>query len=150
VPADSLVAVLQAEPRAVAARLVLPEYMLTSNAENANYASTLVTEAPAVKHFERLQRQLARKFGDGCYGGPGRCGAMWRVLEYAVEWGKLPRAVLERVALHVEPPSPVARDKDKETARAEALNRAGVLPKATWSKWEGLDRNRERRLLERE
>jgi hypothetical protein len=150
VPADSLVAVLQAELRAVAARLVLPEYMLTSNAENANYASTLVAEAPAVKHFERLQRQLARKFGDGCYGGPGHCGALWRVLEYAVEWGNLPRAVLERVALHVEPPSPVARDKDKETARAEALNRAGVLSKATWSKWEGLDRNRERRLLERE
>jgi hypothetical protein len=54
------------------------------------------------------------------------------------------------MAAHVEPPSPVARDKDKETARAEALNRAGVLSKATWSKWEGLDRNRERRLLERE
>ena len=150
VPADSLVAVLQAELRAVAARLVLPEYMLTSNAENANYASTLVAEAPAVKHFERLQRQLARKFGDGRYGGPGRCGALWRVLEHAVEWGTLPRAVFERVALHVEPPSPVARDKDKETARAASLNKAGVLSKATWAKWEGLDANRERRQLEQE
>jgi hypothetical protein len=150
VPADSLVAVLQAELRAVAARLVLPEYMLTSNAANANYASTLVAEAPAVKHFERLQRQLARKFGDGRYGGPGHCGALWRVLEHAVEWGGLPSAVLERVALHVEPPSPVARDKDKETARAASLNQAGVLSKATWSKWEGLDRARERRQLEQE
>jgi hypothetical protein len=121
-----------------------------SNAANANYSSTLVAEAPAVKHFERLQRQLARKFGDGRYGGPGRCGALWRVLEHAVEWGNLPRAVLERVALHVEPPSPVARDKDKETARAAALNKAGVLSKATWSKWEGLDRNRERRQIKQE
>jgi hypothetical protein len=150
VPADSLVAVLQAELRAVAARLVLPEYMLTSNAENANYASTLVAEAPAVKHFERLQRQLARSFGDGRYGGPGRCGALWRVLECAVQWGKLPREVFRRVALHVEPPSPVARDKDKETARAAALHKAGVLSKATWSKWEGLDPARERRQLELE
>jgi capsid protein len=150
VPADSLVAVLQAELRAVAARLVLPEYMLTSNAENANYASTLVAEAPAVKHFERLQRQLARSFGDGRYGGPGRCGAFWRVLECAVRWGKLPREVLRRVSLHVEPPSPVARDKDKETARAAALNKAGVLSKATWSKWEGLDPARESRQLEQE
>jgi hypothetical protein len=150
VPADSLVAVLQAELRAVAARLVLPEYMLTSNAENANYASTLVAEAPAVKHFERLQRQLARAFGDGRYGGPRRSGALWRVLECAVRWGDLPREVLRRVALHVEPPSPVARDKDKETSRAEALNRVGVLSKATWAKWEGLDPARERRLLRQE
>jgi capsid protein len=150
VPADSLVAVLQAELRAVAARLVLPEYMLTSNAENANYASTLVAEAPAVKHFERLQRQLARKFGDGRYGGPGQCGALWRVLEYAVEWGTLPRAVLQRISVHVEPPSPVARDRDKETARAASLNKAGVLSKATWSKWEGVDHAREKRQIEQE
>jgi hypothetical protein len=150
VPADSLVAVLQAELRAVAARLVLPEYMLTSNAENANYASTLVAEAPAVKHFERLQRQLARAFGDGRYGGPRRCGALWRVLECAARWGDLPREVLGRVALHVEPPSPVARDKDRETSRAAALNRAGVLSKATWAKWEGLDPARERRLIRQE
>jgi hypothetical protein len=150
VPADSLVAVLQAELRAAAARLVLPEYMLTSDASNANYASTLVAEAPAVKHFERLQRQLARKFGDGRYGGAGRCGALWRVLECAAEWGRLPRAVLKRVSLHVEPPSPVARDKDKETARAGALNKAGVLSKATWAKWEGLDHRRERRQIRQE
>jgi hypothetical protein len=124
--------------------------MLTSNAENANYASTLVAEAPAVKHFERLQRQLARSFGDGRYGGPGRCGALWRVLECAVQWGKLPPEVFQRVSLHVEPPSPVARDRDKETARAAALNKAGVLSRATWSKWEGLDPARERRQLEQE
>src|SRR5262249_37066242 len=36
IPAESYVAVLQAELRAIAARLVMPEYMLTSNAENAN------------------------------------------------------------------------------------------------------------------
>jgi hypothetical protein len=54
------------------------------------------------------------------------------------------------VALHVEPPSPVARDKDKETSRAEALNRAGVLSKATWAKWEGLDPTRERHLIRQE
>jgi hypothetical protein len=54
------------------------------------------------------------------------------------------------VALHVEPPSPVARDRDKETARAAALNKAGVLSKATWSKWEGLDPAREQRQIKRE
>jgi hypothetical protein len=150
VPAESYVAVLQAELRAVAARLVLPEYMLSSDASNANYASTLVAEAPAVKNFERLQRHFARAFGDGRYGGPGRCGALWRVVEQAVAWGGLPRAVLERVALQVEAPSAVARDKGRETSRAEALNRAGVLSRSTWAKWEGLDPARERSQIERE
>jgi hypothetical protein len=37
--ASALVAVLQAELGAVAARLALPEYMLTSDAENANWVS---------------------------------------------------------------------------------------------------------------
>ena len=38
---------LQAELRAIAARLVMPEFMLTSDASNANYASTMVAEGPA-------------------------------------------------------------------------------------------------------
>ena len=46
---------LQAELRAIAARLVMPEFMFTSDASNANYASTMVAEGPAVRMFERLQ-----------------------------------------------------------------------------------------------
>ena len=41
--------VLQAELRAIASRLVMPEFMLTSDASNANYASTMVAEGPAVQ-----------------------------------------------------------------------------------------------------
>ncbi|HPP54773.1 MAG TPA: phage portal protein, partial [Thermoguttaceae bacterium] len=56
--AANYVAVLQAELRAIAARLVMPEFMLTSDASNANYASTMVAEGPAVKMFERLQQDM--------------------------------------------------------------------------------------------
>src|SRR6202000_3039891 len=45
--ASNFVAVLQAELRAIAARLVMPEFMFTSDASNANFASTLVAEGPA-------------------------------------------------------------------------------------------------------
>ncbi len=51
IDAARFVAVLQAELRAIAARLVMPEFMLTSDASNANYSSTLVAEGPAVKMF---------------------------------------------------------------------------------------------------
>jgi hypothetical protein len=45
----SFVAVLHAELRAIASRLVMPEFMLTSDASNGNYASTMVAEGPAMR-----------------------------------------------------------------------------------------------------
>jgi hypothetical protein len=56
IDASRYVTVLQAELRAIASRLVMPEFMLTSDASNANYASTMVAEGPAVKMFQRLQQ----------------------------------------------------------------------------------------------
>ncbi len=49
IDAGRYVAVLQAELRAIASRLVMPEFMLTSDASNANYSSTMVAEGPAVQ-----------------------------------------------------------------------------------------------------
>ena len=80
IDASSFVTVLQAELRAVAARLVMPEFMFTSDASNANYASTLAAEGPAVKMFDRLQANLAND----------DCEVMWRVVENAAHSGKLP------------------------------------------------------------
>lgn len=150
VNAGGLVQVLQAELRAVCARLVMPEFMLTVDASNANYASTMVAEAPSVKNFERLQVWFARRFGDGEYGrldvGGGRMvGAMWRVLRIAVEGGLLPGETLADLEIQVEAPTLVVRNKSEETNRARTLSQAGLLSDATWSKWEGLDYEQERR-----
>ena len=71
VDAASFVAVLQAELRAIASRLVMPEFMFTSDASNANFASTMVAEGPAVRMFERLQAEpdRARSGRDVARGG---------------------------------------------------------------------------------
>ena len=84
IDAASYVAVLQAELRAIAARLVMPEFMFTSDASNANYSSTMVAEGPAVKMFDRLQQDmieddlelLCRVVGHAVVAGPsaGRRG----------------------------------------------------------------------------
>ena len=58
IDAGRYVTVLQAELRAVASRLVMPEFMLSSDASNANYSSTMVAEGPAVKMFDRLQHEM--------------------------------------------------------------------------------------------
>ncbi len=55
------VAALQAELRSIAARLLMPEFMLSSDASNANFASTMVAEGPAVKNFE-AQQQLTIEY----------------------------------------------------------------------------------------
>ena len=56
--AGRYVTVLQAELRAIASRLVMPEFMLTSDASNANYTSTMVAEGPAMKMFDRMQQDM--------------------------------------------------------------------------------------------
>lgn len=150
VEAAGLVAVLQAELRAAAARLVMPEWMLTVDASNGNFAGQFVAEAPSSKNFERLQVWYARRFGDGGYGreevGGGRLvGALWRVLAIAVEYGLLPPETLTRLEIQAEGPSLVVRDKAQETNRAKTLSEAGILSDATWAKWEGLDYEQEQK-----
>ena len=79
--ASSFVSVLQAELRAIAARLVMPEFMFTSDASNANFASTLVAEGPAMKMFERLQASMIEQDR----------AVMWRVVDNAMAAGRLPQ-----------------------------------------------------------
>ena len=38
----------------------MPEYMLSGDASNANFSSTMVAEGPAVKTFEEMQADLDR------------------------------------------------------------------------------------------
>lgn len=143
VDSSGLVAVLQAELRAIAARLVMPEYMLTVDASNANFASTMVAESPFVKFSERVQSFFARHFGDGQYGQHRSIGALWRVLKIAVDGGLLPPAVLTDLEIQCEGPSLVVRNKVDETNRGKTLRDAGLLSNETWAKWESLDYQQE-------
>ena len=75
-PVDKNVAAIQAELRAAAAALGMPEYMLSGDASNANYSSTMVAEGPAVKTFEEMQAALdrGRRGSDGAGARRGRRG----------------------------------------------------------------------------
>lgn len=48
--------------RRIGVRWVMPEYMISGDASNANYASTLVAESPFVKARENDQQGLCRRF----------------------------------------------------------------------------------------
>lgn len=135
IDAASYVTVLQAELRAIAARLVMPEFMFTSDASNANYASTLVAEGPAVKMFERLQAALIAD----------DCDVMWRVIETAVRAGRLPEDIRRLVDILVTPPSVNVRNPLEEAHVDEIAFRHGVLSRQTWSQRLGLDYDQEQR-----
>jgi hypothetical protein len=137
VNASNFVTVLQAELRAIAARLVMPEFMFTSDASNSNYASTLVAEGPAVKMFERLQASL--KNDD--------CQVMWRVIRNAANAGRLPADVCRRVELQINLPSLHVRDQLKEAQIDKIAFEHGVLSPQTWSKRLGLDYDQEQKNL---
>jgi hypothetical protein len=135
--ASSFVAVLQAELRAIAARLVMPEFMFTSDASNANFASTMVAEGPAMKMFERLQMSMVEQDK----------AVMRRVVENAVAAGKLPADVRDCVHIHVVPPSLHVRDQLKQAQVDRIAFSHGVLSPQTWSQHLGLDYDQEQKNL---
>lgn len=135
IDAGSYVAILQAELRAIAARLVMPEFMFTSNAANANYASTLAAEGPAMRMFQRLQASLVEE----------DCELMWRVIENAERAGRLPANVRRQVEIQITPPTLCVRDPLQEARVNRIAYENGVLSKQTWSQRLGLDYEQEQR-----
>ncbi|MGQ9504229.1 MAG: phage portal protein [Thermogutta sp.] len=121
IDAARYVTLLQAELRAVASRLVMPEFMLTSDASNANYASTLVAEGPAVKMFQRLQAEMMEE---------DRV-VLKRALQTAADAGLLPADILKHIIIKIVPPSLVVRDRLKEAQADAVLYRCGALSRAT-------------------
>ena len=137
IDASRYVTILQAELRAVASRLSMPEFMLTSDASNANYASTMVAEGPAVKIFDRLQHELIEE----------DLALLGRVLGHAVSAGRLPNGALSTVDIQGIPPTLAVRDRLKETQADVLLVKAGAMSVATLATRNGLDPEQERKLI---
>lgn len=107
----------------------LPEFMLTSDASNANFASTMVAEGPAVKLFQSEQQFFAAEFT-----------RLWRwVMADAVAQGRLPADFFE----HVEPvwtfPQLVNRDRPRERLADVRLVESRILSRAEVARRDGAD-----------
>jgi hypothetical protein len=137
VDAAGFVTILQAELRAVASRLVMPEFMFTSDASNANYASTMVAEGPAVRMFERLQANLIEQDR----------AVMRRVVENAVSAGRLPECVCDCVEIQISGPSLRVRDQLREAQVDRIAHAHGILSPQSWSQHLGLDYDQEQKNL---
>lgn len=133
--------VLQGSLRWIGNRWSMPEFLISGDASNANYASTMVAESPFVKSCKAKQTVMKRKFAN----------IMWRVLGNAIKAGaleafgfwKMDATAVEQlkrvVFLNIEAPQVEVRDLEKETARREKLHNAKVLSLKTWTAQEGED-----------
>jgi hypothetical protein len=132
--------VTQAELRAVSSRVIMPEYMVTADASNSAYASTLVAEGPAVKNFEKQQAQMMA----------------WdlelfdMVFDVAVEEGRMSDEDRQLIKINVTPPRTQVRDRKADVEADEILRAAGVMSKQTMAEKNNLEPEEEKQRMEAE
>jgi hypothetical protein len=103
--------------------------MLTSDASNSNYASTMIAEGPAVKLFQSEQQFFATEFT-----------RLWRwVLSDAVVQRRLPADFFERVEPHWSFPQLVNRDRPRERLADVRLVESQILSRAEVARRDGAD-----------
>lgn len=114
---------------ATAAGAGLPEFMLTSDAANGNFASTMVAEGPAVKLFQSEQEFFAGEFE-----------RLWRwVMTEAAAHRLLPPDVLDMIRPKWTFPPLVARDRPRERLADARLVEADILSRAEVARRDGAD-----------
>ena len=131
--AANYVRIVQAELRAIAARLVMPEFMLSSDASNAAYASTLVAEGPAMKMFARLQAEQIVEDLE----------VLWRAVQAAIDAGRLPGDTRSLIEIQASPPRLTPRNEREEVETFRIELEKGILSPQTWSRMRGLDYEQE-------
>ena len=112
-----------------AAGVGLPEFMLTADASNANYASTMAAEGPAVKRFAAEQRFFAAALA-----------RLWAMLaEDAVGRGAVSAAAVAGLSPEFTWADLAHRDRPAERGADVKLVEAGVLSRAELARREGVD-----------
>lgn len=118
----------------------LPEFMLTSDASNSNYASTMVAEGPAVKLFQSEQQFFAGEFT-----------RLWRwVMADAIALRLLPADLFDRIEPAWSFPQLVSRDRPRERLADVRLVESRVLSRAEVARRDGVDPQTMREELQRE
>ena len=147
---DKMVSGLQAELRAVAAALGLPEFIFTADAASSNYASLMAAEGPAVKTFEAFQgwmgRFLLKMFNRVMLVGVTK-GIQYTTPDGKTDQIKFPSKVL-KMTVSVQGPSVKSRDQFSE-ARTNAIYAGlGVISPQQVAGSLGLDYNQMQREIE--
>lgn len=131
--------------RAIGIRWSFPEYIISGDASNGNYASTLVAESPFVKAREADQQFYKRHF----------LSLLWKVVRIYVESSALERYGIHRdnyaqllnlVRIECECPTVASRDPKVAVDSDKVLVDGGIMSKQTWAARNSLDYEKEQKL----
>jgi len=136
--ASDHVAVMQMVLRIIAARYSMPEYMLTADASNGSYSSTLVAESPFVKSMERLQSHVGKHLGGNRFGTNTKA-LIWRQLSHCADCGLLPKGIERLIDVQVVSPTLTVRDVAKEAQVDKIYYEMGVKSLTTIALQQDLD-----------
>lgn len=136
--ASSIIEIEQAVLRIIGSNWCMPEFMISSDASNNNYASILVSGSPFVKFVEAVQAECQEDDE----------ALLWKVLGIANEAGQFARgrdleSIKEEIEIKVESPQASIKDETKEHQNNEILSRNGLLSDRTWATKAGLDYDQE-------
>ncbi len=124
--------------RSIGQRWSFPEFIISGDASNANFASTLVAESPFVK---------ARECDQGFYKRHDM-QLMWKVLRLAWEIGILKgdwQQIRQSIEIKIDAPEVASRDKLKQAQTDEIEQRMGTLSRRTIAAERGRDFDEELR-----
>ena len=129
---------LQAEIRAVAARLIMTEAMFSSKTDDTSRAAAVVAEGPVSKNFERLQQKEIRP----------DLRLIHEALDVAVTAGRLTEDERNAITVTARGPRIIDRDRLTEAQAREIDIRAEILSPQTAAAESGRDYEQEQSNIE--
>lgn len=131
-----MVPIFQAAVRIVGVRWQMPEYMISGDASNANFASTMVSGGPFDRASQRRQATFKSVFGK----------VHWKALDICCKAGKFRQYGIEKLSdlkqvidLNIEAPPAAVQDKLQTEEIAKLRSDGGILSKRTWATQSGLN-----------
>jgi hypothetical protein len=119
--------------RSIGQRWSFPEFIISGDASNSNFASTLMAESPFVKARECDQQFYKRQDSE----------LFWKVLRIAWEMGLLGGSTWQQVRasieLKIDAPEVASRDKQKQASTDQVLQQMGVKSRRTIANEHDLD-----------
>jgi hypothetical protein len=118
--------------RACASGMKLPEFMLTANVSEGNFASTLVSEGPFHKGMRYEQALMVQE----------DLRIIYQALRYAAQSGvmNLTDADIDAVVIDIKPPRVQTRNRKEDFEVNQTLWEAGELSGKEWLAAEGYER----------
>jgi hypothetical protein len=113
----------------------MPEYMVSSDASNANFSSTLVAGDPFVIYCEQQQAYFGTRFLRIFWKALHNAYIAGRFYQFGVSWSD----ILKFIDVKAVPPDVAIRDREKETSRRNVLYQNRVISLKQWRQEEGYD-----------